>query len=273
MNDGVGTYDPNHGSYAFSLIGNSGTVAAGTGATETSRWDNSIKYAYEIGPVHAAVLYATGTDTNSIQGDAVGGNVGFTYKGLSVDGYYTKENGAVTLSSYNGPATGDFKFRILNNEAYSAMAKYVMDLGGGFKDAPSGKITFFGGYVHIDTDTAGNMASYVGLSTLNGYKLGTTDGAIAGRVIQTAWTGATYETGPWSFTGAWYRQNQNAYNNSAANSGNLDWISGVVDYKFNKHFDIYGGVTYTDYTGGWVATGAGASNDAVTVATGLRLKF
>ena len=34
MNDGVGTYDPNHGSYAFSLVGYSGGAAAGVGTTE-----------------------------------------------------------------------------------------------------------------------------------------------------------------------------------------------------------------------------------------------
>jgi predicted porin len=277
MNDGVGTYDPNHGSYAFSMIGLSGTVAAGTGATETSRWDNSIKYAYELGPVHAAVLYSSGGDSTSIQGDAIGGNAGFTYKGLSVDGYYTKENGAVTLGSY-APATDNFSFRLLNNEAYSVMAKYTMDLGGGFKDAPASKLTFFGGYVHIDSDTlsAAAMGAYSGSSTLNGYKLGTPQGAFTGRVIQTAWAGATYETGAWAFTGAYYRENQNAYANTATNGGNEDFVSGVVDYKFNKHFDVYSGVTWTDFTGGWSHNAAGVANSVnenVSVVSGVRLKF
>ena len=80
------------------------------------------------------------------------------------------------------------------------------------------------------------------------------------KILQTAWAGATYETGAWSFTGAYYHLNQNTYKDGAGNTrngGDQDWLSGVVDYKFNKHFDVYTGVTWVDYTGAW--KGAGTS--------------
>jgi len=276
MTDGVGTYDPNHGSYAFSYIGYTGSSAAGIGSTETARWDNSVKYLYQFGPVHAGAMYAKGGDGSSIQDDAVGGNAGFAWKGLAVDAYYTKENGSVNAIA-GVAATNSLTYNISNNEAYSIMGKYTYDLGGSFKDdAPSAKVTVFGGYVHTDmTNPDKTQDSYKNSHTIGGYLLsgvnvgespfGTT------KTLQTYWAGATYETGPWAFTGAWYRLNQNDYTGFGATvaGGNLDEISGVVDYKFNKHFDVYSGVSYIDYSGNWQKT----THDNVNVATGLRLKF
>ncbi len=54
-------------------------------------------------------------------------------------------------------------------------------------------------------------------------------------------------------------------------SGDLNQGSFLVDYTFNKHFDVYAGVTYSEISGG-LASGFLQSNDA-TFATGLRLKF
>ena len=174
MTDDIGTYDPNHGSYAFSLIGFTGTPVAGGGSTEDSRWDNSIKYTYQYGPAHASVLYSNGGNGTSILGNAVGANVGATYKGFSLDGYYTQENGAVYLNS--GNLTGHnigFNYTISNNESFGAMGKYALDFNGGFKDEmPASKLTFFGGYVHVDvTNPDHSQASYAGDQTLNSYGL------------------------------------------------------------------------------------------------------
>ena len=279
MTDGVGTYDPNHGSYAFSMIGYSGSAAAGAGTTEDSRWDNSVKYVYQFGPAHAGVMYSAGGDGTSILGDAVGANVGAAYKGLSIDAYYTQENGAVNLTGANAAVNPiGFNYNISNNEAYSVMGKYTMDLGGGFKDeGPASKITFFGGYVHIDMSNPDHAQSYyLNQHTLNGNSLLGVDsksGFTTDKIVQTAWAGATYETGAWSFTGAYYHLNQNTYKdgaNATRAGGDEDWVSGVVDYKFNKHFDVYTGVSWVDYTGAW--KGAGTS-ESVAVASGLRLKF
>ena len=43
----IDSYDPNDGSYAFALIGYSGGALGGVGTTETTRWDNSLKYVYQ----------------------------------------------------------------------------------------------------------------------------------------------------------------------------------------------------------------------------------
>lgn len=53
-NDLVGAYDPAGGSYAFSVIGYSGTPVAGLGDTANSRWDDSFKYRVEF-PVNSDI--------------------------------------------------------------------------------------------------------------------------------------------------------------------------------------------------------------------------
>ncbi len=54
-------------------------------------------------------------------------------------------------------------------------------------------------------------------------------------------------------------------------AGDENVFSFVADYAFNKHFDVYSGVTVSDLSGG---LGSGVLNDSVTtVMTGARLKF
>jgi predicted porin len=232
-------------------------------------------------------MYAPGGNHTQLLGYGVGANAGVTYKGASVDGYYTKQNGGVNLDAANGlagsPFTNSFKYTISNNEAWGGAAKYGFDLGGGFKDEPSSKVTLFAGYVHITTSNADKAQD----AYLNEQTSGDLSLALANkfspyesnRIIQTEWFGASYETGPWALTATWYRENQNTYLSKATsastainnNGGDVDWVSGVVDYKFNKHFDVYAGVTWVGFTGDW-ATGQ-AHTDDVTVASGVRLKF
>ena len=55
--DLVGAYDPAGGSYAFSVIGYSGTPVAGLGDTDNGRWDDSFKYRLDYGPAHFGAIY------------------------------------------------------------------------------------------------------------------------------------------------------------------------------------------------------------------------
>ena len=55
--DMVGAYDPAGGSYAFSVIGYSGTPVAGLGDTGNGRWDDSFKYRLDYGPAHFGAIY------------------------------------------------------------------------------------------------------------------------------------------------------------------------------------------------------------------------
>lgn len=97
--EALGASDPQGGSYAFSLIGFSGT-AGGGGTTEDTRLDDSIKYNVKYGPVRFAALYQFPGNTNSAKGDdAYYGNVGVDYAGLTVDLVYGHKNGAIAASN------------------------------------------------------------------------------------------------------------------------------------------------------------------------------
>jgi predicted porin len=291
------TYDPMALSYAFSLIGYSGGAGGGVGDTEDSRWDNSVKYIYQYGPVHASFMYADGGKDTGLQNSGIAGGVGGSWKGLSVDVVYTKENGAVGASSLGTvpagfPSDKSLAGTISDNAAWTVGAKYTFDLGGGWKDdGPGAKFTVFGGYQHVEmTNPTDPVAA--GSTTLNGYILATVNNANfnTSKVLQTAWAGGKYELpSGWSFTGAYYHADQNSWINSVGScatttakvtvgqkvgsncSGNFDMGSFLIDYAFNKHFDVYAGVNYSTVDGG-LSSGF-LQTESTLFMTGARLKF
>ncbi len=125
-NDMVGAYDPAGGSYAFSVIGYSGTPVAGLGDTGNSRWDDSFKYRVDY-PVNGVSRPASAPSTNSptamaaatirarwlpprtpsqtcyaTKNDAGQVDLGFTYAGFDFDGvlgYYHQAVSYGILSS------------------------------------------------------------------------------------------------------------------------------------------------------------------------------
>jgi len=291
----MANYDPMGLSYALSLIGYSGGAGGGVGSTEAARWDNSIKYSYQYGPAHAAVMYSDGAQDSAIHGSAWGVDAGVTWHGFSVDAIYTKENN--TVNSLSGIAGGldvnALEYWMSNNEAWTIMGKYVWDFGGGYKDGGCGlkdlcdsaKLTLYGGYQHTDM-TAGDQGTALDGTTIGGYILADkVFSLLTTRTLETEWAGAKYETGPWAFTGAYYHFTQNAFvttnGNCAANAGHCagsyDQWSALVDYTFNKHFDVYAGVTDSTVSGGFahsITSGAAyLATDNVTFVTGMRLKF
>ncbi|MGB9166541.1 MAG: porin [Rhodomicrobium sp.] len=346
--DGQAAYDPMALAQAFSLLGYSGTAGAGVGSTETTRWDNSVKYIVTYGPFHAAGMYTNGGQDTNMNGDGYGANAGITYMGFSVDGFYTKENGAVNLSRVGLSANPDgitntilfpganpaavvqtacnaalgtcpnyLIGQITDNEAWDVMAKYSFNVAsffgepavsmkdapcGGLKDAPcappTAKVTFYGGYQHVDQSNPQNAQwRYSGNHTIGGYQYVSTGVNLFGsdRIRETAWAGASYEDGPWKLIGAWYFFSQNSFltgtgvtcaaaTTTAVNnpnfvgtrvgsncSGDFNQGSFLIDYTLNRHVDLYSGVSFTEQNGG-LNSGFLEDNTWV-VATGMRLKW
>ncbi len=296
--DAIAIYDPLSLSYAFSVLGYSG-ANGGSASTQAARWDNSIKYIYTYGPFHAAAMYSNGGQDTGTQGTDYGFNAGVTFRGFSLDGIYTKEHGAVNLKSANSDPIGVLNASISDNEAWSIMGSYTYDFGGGYKDeGPGSKLTLYAGYTH--TDQANPHAPVgPGATTNGGYLIVPDNNAFTtDRTLDFYWTGAKYAlpTG-WSFTAAYYHVDQNSYigggracpGDSASGvqcAGTFDEGSFVVDYQFNKHFDVYAGVNYGRVDGGLAANYAGTSSanggtlkgtatstDTTDVVTGLRLRF
>jgi predicted porin len=311
--DEIAIYDPMNLSYAFSLLGYSGTNG-GSGSTEAARWDNSAKYVYQYGPVHAGVMYSDGGQNTGMFGNAYGFNAGGNYRGFSLDGVYTKEHGAVNLQSAVNDTLGSTALaaNISDNTEYSIMAKYTFDFGGHTvspmytkaakaPEAPGDKLTLFAGYTHIDQSnpntpilsgtTAGSYVLAVS-GTLPDNNAFTTD-----KILQFYWAGAKYEMASGlSFTGAYYHVNQNSYVADSAAcvaggasktdcAGAYDQVSFLVDYIVTKHLDVYAGITYAQVTNGLASgfpgtpgakfglAGTDTSVDTTTMMTGFRLKI
>jgi predicted porin len=292
--DAMANYDPMALSYSMSLLGWSGGTGAGSGSTETARWDNSLKYIYQYGPIHAAFMFADGEQDSSLHGNSYAGNLGGTYKGFSLDAVYTHEKGAINaqLGTLTGADVNQLYYFVTDNEAWSIMGKYAFDLGGGLKDMPNSKLTLFAGFNHTDQTGAGPALGAADGTTIGGYLLTFNNiKLLSTRTLETEWAGAKYETGPWSFTGAYYHISQNSFSeanlfkgttggcvvNAFACSGDTNTASFLVDYTFTKHFDVYTGVSYSNASGGLAHSSFSndpyLATDNTTVVSGVRVKF
>ena len=185
--------------------------------------------------------------------------------------------------------TGNFQ----DNTAWTIAGKYVYDFGG---DRKGEKLTLFAGYQHIVTSNPGDPINInASNTTIGGYELFFASNAAANQVfttdkiLQVEWVGAKYELpSGWSFMGAYYHLSQDAFTRlgvicaagtppatgvaTVSNcAGDTNTASFFVDYAFNKHFDIYVGVTYSDVSGG-LASGFLATGSTLFT-TGTRLKF
>jgi predicted porin len=148
--DGVNAYDPMGGSYAFSVIGNSG-LTCGDGDTETCRWTTAIKYRVNIGDFRLVVMgqpiggpnagyNAYNPNNGAIEG-GIGGDIRHIGPGvLSVDVFGAFEKDAVNWSTLfvptntntagwpvafpSGPLGSGLKATISNNTSFMAVAKY-----------------------------------------------------------------------------------------------------------------------------------------------------
>lgn len=270
--DNILRYDAMSGSYAFSVIGLSGTVAGG-GDTEDTRLDGSGKYVIKLGDMHVAALYQPGK-TGGSPGRAWQGNIGFEYAGLSVDGVYAQKKTAISVASLSAAQAStapvnSLAATISDNESYTLGASYA---AGPFKVSA--------GYEHIKYENPSNPLT-AGFSGLGGYWIAFANNTAfpKAKVLQASWGGIKYLIAPnFDITGAIYHYDQNSYglahcsNTSAPTcSGSLDAYSLMADYRFSKRFDTYAGVMYSKVAGGLAS---GFLNDStVSPMVGLRFRF
>jgi len=290
--DALATYDPQTLSYAFSFLGYSG-FNGGAGSTQAARWDNSVKYLFQSGPVHVAGMYTNGGQDTGILGKAYAADVGASVIGLSIDAVYEHEKGAVNLrSSFDDVATPlptpGLAAYISDNTSYNIMGKYTLDVG---TSTQKDKLSVYAGYSHLQK-AHGNYASG---TAQNDYPISVGININDSAVYNMEWVGAKYVlSSGWNFTGAFYHITQNSWTIGLGTAG-TDGIgcsgagllcagdfyeaSGVVDYVINKHYDVYAGVNWSEVTdglaNGFVGTTVGTAGSEVqtTVMFGFRIKF
>jgi len=282
--DGIAQYDPLALSYAFSLLGYSGTDG-GMGSTQAARWDNSAKYVYDFGPITAGAMYSNGGSATGFFGNAYGFMFGGHIGGFSAEAVWTKENGAVNLQSSANDALGSTTLAasISDNTGWSVMGKYTWQLGNPTapsmytkavkaEPTPADRFSIFAGYTNISQSNPGTPVLFG--QAAGGYQL-TVNAATplpdnnaftTAKILNVYWAGAKYEFG-WglSLTGAYYHVDQNQFiaDNLVCTTGptqrtdcagSFDQVSFLADYALNKHFDVYSGVTWGRVKDGLAAT-------------------
>jgi predicted porin len=292
--DLIAKYDPQQTSYAFSLLGLSGTPAGG-GDTQDRRLDGSIKYAATfMNLLHVGAQYKTqGSSAQSYPtggtGEAFSGievSVGADYAGASVDAFYTKMKDAVsvstlsaaqlaTLPALNLSSQNSVSGTISDNASYGVMALYAV---------PVVPLTVFGGYQHI-TYMNPSIPLAAGFDDIGGYVLGAVNNTAykaADKILQVYWTGARYlVTSQFTVAVAYYGEKQNSYATGAdagcssviagTCSGNFHAASVSLDYHFTKRFDTYAGVMWSNVSHG-LANGY-INTSMIDPTIGMRFSF
>jgi hypothetical protein len=290
--DALALYDPQTLSYAFSFLGYSGFNGGG-GSTQAARWDNSGKYAFQSGPVHITGMYSNGGQDTGVLGKAYGANVGVTFSGLSVDAVYENEKGAVNLrSSFDNGATPvptpGLAAYISDDKSYNLLGKYVFELGD---STQKDKLTVYAGYSHIEKA----HADYTVGSGQNNYPISVGININDSAVYNMEWLGAKYAMNSGlNLTGAFYHITQNSWTIGLGTggtqalgcaaagllcSGDFKEMSFVADYTINKHYDVYGGVNWSEVTDGLAngfpgtTVGTSGSQTQTTIMWGFRLRI
>jgi predicted porin len=280
--EGTIKYDPNYNASAFGLLGASNTYS-GAGSQEDNRLDSTAKYFVSFNDrVHLGGLYKL-NGSNGSASTAVQADIGGKFAGVSVDGYYSKVNSAITATSLSAaqvaqlPALGysvsnSLAATISDNTAYALMALYKFD-----------PIKFFAGYEHIKYANPTTPLS-PGFTDIGGYVLAfvSNNAYQNSKTVQVYWTGARYTVIPnLDLTVAYYGVHQDAYGTGtqagcstsahSVCSGSLEAFSFDADYRFNVHFDAYVGAMYSAVHDGMASGYIYTTNINPTV--GVRYKF
>jgi len=270
--DNVVKYDPQGASYAFSLIGFSGTVAGG-GDTEDTRLDDSLKWTYKHDWLRLSALYQFGK-TDSSPGEAWQGDIGFDYQGFSADALYSHKKDAIAAGSLSAAQAATLPHNSLaatisDNTAFELAASYTM-----------GPWKFYGGYEHIKFENP-DLPITAPFSGLGGYDFSVVNNAAFpnDKILKYYWAGVKYNfSKDFDVVGAYYHLDQNAFGAvkcsdvSAGNcSGDEDVFSLKFDYRWTKRWDTYAGVMYSKVSDGLAS---GFLNKSVTSPTlGVRFQF
>jgi predicted porin len=269
--DLIAKYDPQQTSYAFSLLGLSGTPAGG-GDTQDRRLDDSVKYSAKFFDlVHVGVQYKF--QNASAQNYATAGSgeafsayevaLGAEYAGASVDAFYTKVRDAVSIGALSAEQVAGLPmlgYALDNSLSGTISDNASFGLMGSYTFSPA---TFYGGYQHI-TYMNPSIALAPGFDDIGGYTLAYVNNTAykdADKILQVYWAGARYAVNEHLTAAiAYYGEKQNAYatgmdagcSNLASSkcSGNFNAVSVSIDYHFTKRFDSYAGAMWSNVSHG-----------------------
>ncbi len=268
--DDFKNFDPQGGALAFSLLGYSSALNGG--ATEATRLDQSLKYVFAYDWFHTGAIVQLGDFAEYERGGKgtyqfqFGGNIG----DFSFDIDEGHVSGATTLNYYTSNTF----------VGSSILANYLSDddqllVAGKYR---YGAFTFFGGYEWFKISNP-SVSAPTFMDTNAGYGGYTyTKVYVTPKVEQLVWTGVDYAvTRQLDVIGGLTYVKQNAYQSNsftgstltqaktggkatltklcatttASNcAGSETALSLALDYHYAKNLEFYGGVMFTQVTGG-----------------------
>ena len=277
--DGLGDYDAMGAAPAFSVIGVSST-AGGGGDTESARYNTSVKYQVDAGPLRFSGLYQFGGfDQGNGSNGAFSAEVEARFGAFSFDAVGQKVKDGVALSNFGQnplpagvPANG---LRATLSDKASGMlaARYEFD-----------RATIYTGWEYIlfanpsdaypDGFTAiGNYPVPAGFVNATAYD--------EHKILRIFWTGVKYALrDDVDIAGAYYHYYQNDYSTSPCTDGGLSASScrgalnaytAMIDYRPSKRVTAYGGFMWSQVTGGLASGYLNRVNFAPTI--GVRVEF
>ncbi len=299
--DGISKYDPMGAAQAFSVIGFSGFTAGG-GDTEDRRLDDSVKYSAKYGPVHVGALYQF-NGSNGGANTAEQAQLGLDFLGGgSVDAYYAKKKDAVSAGPLSTGQVGELAGLCNPPVTVPPTASQCYSVSNSLSGTISDNTTYglmvlynfgapkvFAGYEHIKFANPDTPLPQ-GYITIGGYQLAfvNNDAYAINKTQEVYWVGGKYAmTDRLEFTVAYYGYHQDNYATAAQNpecytktqpskpgtcAGELNAVSGLVDYRFTKRFDVYLGTMWSGVRDG-LAAGYDLNRDTIATTAGLRFKF
>ena len=221
--DGVVNYDPMSNSGAFSLIGFQGATG-GAGDTENRIFDNSFKYAVNVGAFRAAVETQIRSGAFSAPGNAVEGQIGADYAGLSVDAIFSHVTDAVSSAPLSiaqiaaaanlgiNQGAGLVSGTVSDNTSVMLLAKYII-----------GPVKLYSGYEHMQFANPNNPLT-PGSFITGGYSLGAVNNTnfTTDKILQVFWGGVKYAVrSDVDLSVAYYHEEQNSFEGGTAATANL----------------------------------------------------
>ncbi len=286
LNDAICKFDPMGCSLNFSYVGFFGATA-GVGDTEDRFLDKSLKYTLQKGPVFVGGLYQFG-DQNGLrgnQGDAYQIAAGGTFGSFSMQAIYARKNDGILVAGplsatqvvgLSTPGSAGYGLDPGNTLPGIVSDNTSMSLGAEY-DVQA--LKFFGAYERIRY-TNPQTPLPIGSETIGGYNIIPNNNAYArAKIFQIAWAGLRYAvTSRVDLYGAYYYAWQDSYSGNGCSdtsspqcSGHYETLSATLDYKFNHHFDVYGGVQWVRGAGGIVS--GYLNRQSFDPMVGVRLQF
>ena len=266
--DQVVQYDPVQNALLFSPLGFSGGIGGGLGATENTRYDNSIKYENRLYNVDFGFQYRFAT--SSTDQEAESGYVamlGYAYGPFSVKGTYSKTFNTVAYATqYSNVVAPDSNLQIENTSGFMISGKYDINADAAVKV----------GYENTNVTSPSNLnlmgiVKYYGM-TLPNHAVNATGKQTFG----TFWIGGDYKIIKSLDVAVGY-YNVDTYNTpEVGKEYRANIYSLLIDYTTPwKGIDTYVGAMFLTYDGPGLTHHAPSDANSYNAmyGAGVRLKF